>query len=90
MKLLKNLFDKIEPNFQKGAKWEKYNTLYEGHRTIIFSPSIVTAKKGTQVKDAVDLKRLMFTVVIAMIPCLLFGMWNVGLDPIRDSYFQKQ
>jgi len=78
MKLLKNLFDKIEPNFEKGAKWEKFHTLYEGHRTIVFAPKIVTKKTGTQVKDAVDLKRLMFTVVIAMIPCLLFGMWNVG------------
>lgn len=78
MKFLQNLFDKIEPNFSKGAKWAKFHTLYEGHRTIVFAPKTVTDKKGTQLKDAVDLKRLMFTVVIAMIPCLLFGMWNVG------------
>ncbi|MCP4457057.1 MAG: NADH:ubiquinone reductase (Na(+)-transporting) subunit B [Cytophagales bacterium] len=78
MKFLQNFFDKIEPNFEKGAKWEKFHTLYEGHRTILFTPDRVTTRNGTQVKDAVDLKRLMFTVVIAMIPCLLFGIWNVG------------
>ena len=78
MKFLQNIFDKIEPNFEKGGKWERFHTLYEGHRTIAFAPKIITPKKGTQIKDASDLKRLMFTVVIAMIPCLLFGMWNVG------------
>ena len=78
MKLLKNLFDGIEPYFEKGGKLEKYHTLYEGHRTIVFAPSITTNQKGAQIKDAVDLKRVMFTVVIAMIPCLLFGIWNVG------------
>ena len=44
----------------------------------LFVPDHVTSKKGVQVKDAIDLKRLMMTVVIAMIPCLLFGIWNVG------------
>ncbi|WP_258104401.1 NADH:ubiquinone reductase (Na(+)-transporting) subunit B [Marinoscillum sp. MHG1-6] len=78
MKLLKNLFDGLKPQFEKGGKLEKFHTLYEGHRTIVFAPDITTGKKGTQIKDAVDLKRVMFTVVIAMIPCLLFGIWNVG------------
>jgi Na+-transporting NADH:ubiquinone oxidoreductase subunit B len=78
MKFLQNFFDNIEPNFEKGAKWEKFHPIYEGFRTIHFSPKLVTGKKGAQIKDAVDLKRLMFTVVIAMIPCLLFGIWNVG------------
>lgn len=78
MKPIQNLFDKLKPHFEKGGKWEKFHTLYEGHRTIMFAPDLVTANKGTQVKDAVDLKRVMFTVVLAMVPCLLFGMWNVG------------
>lgn len=78
MKLLQNLFDGIKPHFEKGGKLEKFHTLYEGHRTIAFAPDITTGQKGTQIKDAVDLKRVMFTVVIAMIPCLLFGIWNVG------------
>ena len=44
----------------------------------MFVPNDVTPKKGAQIRDAIDLKRLMMTVVIAMIPCLLFGIWNVG------------
>lgn len=78
MKPLQNLFDKLKPNFEKGGKWEKFHTLYEGHRTIAFAPDLTTGKTGTQIKDAVDLKRVMITVVIAMVPCLIFGMWNVG------------
>jgi Na+-transporting NADH:ubiquinone oxidoreductase subunit B len=78
MKALQNLFDSLKPNFEKGGKWEKFYTLYEGHRTIAFAPDLVTGNKGTQIKDAVDLKRVMITVVIAMIPTLLFGILNVG------------
>ncbi|WP_186757568.1 NADH:ubiquinone reductase (Na(+)-transporting) subunit B [Echinicola salinicaeni] len=78
MKALQNLFDKLKPNFEKGGKWEKFYTLYEGHRTIAFAPDITTKAKGSQIKDAVDLKRVMITVVIAMIPALLFGIFNVG------------
>jgi Na+-transporting NADH:ubiquinone oxidoreductase subunit B len=78
MKALQNLFDNLKPNFEKGGKWEKFHTLYEGHRTIAFAPDLITGSKGTQIKDAVDLKRVMITVVIAMIPALLFGIFNVG------------
>lgn len=78
MKALQNLFDNLKPNFEKGGKWEKFYTLYEGHRTIVFAPDTTTNNTGAQIKDAVDLKRIMITVVIAMIPALLFGMWNVG------------
>lgn len=78
MKALQNLFDSIKPNFEKGGKWEKFYTLYEGHRTIVFAPDLVTKSKGAQIKDAADLKRVMITVVLAMIPALLFGILNVG------------
>jgi Na+-transporting NADH:ubiquinone oxidoreductase subunit B len=78
MKALQNLFDNLKPNFEKGGKWEKFHTLYEGHRTIAFAPDLITGSRGTQIKDAVDLKRVMITVVIAMIPALLFGIFNVG------------
>ncbi|MFN3761502.1 MAG: NADH:ubiquinone reductase (Na(+)-transporting) subunit B [Algoriphagus aquaeductus] len=78
MKALQNLFDSIKPNFEKGGKWEKFHTLYEGHRTIAFAPDLITKAKGTQIKDATDLKRVMITVVIAMIPALLFGILNIG------------
>ncbi|WKV13908.1 NADH:ubiquinone reductase (Na(+)-transporting) subunit B [Marivirga harenae] len=78
MNPIQKFFDKIEPLFEKGGKYEKYYTLYEGHRTILFRPKLVTGQKGVQVRDANDLKRTMITVVIAMIPCLLFGIWNIG------------
>ncbi|MCS5490487.1 NADH:ubiquinone reductase (Na(+)-transporting) subunit B [Algoriphagus limi] len=78
MKALQNLFDSIKPNFEKGGKWEKFYTLYEGHRTIAFAPDLTTKSKGAQIKDATDLKRVMITVVIAMIPALIFGILNIG------------
>ena len=78
MKFLQKKFDQIKPLFEKGGKYEKFYPIYEGHRTIFFAPDIITGKKGTQIKDATDLKRVMMTVIIAMIPCLIFGMWNVG------------
>jgi Na+-transporting NADH:ubiquinone oxidoreductase subunit B len=78
MKFIQKAFDSVEHHFEKGGKWEKFYPIYEGHRTILFAPKLVAEKKGVQVRDAVDLKRMMFTVIIAMIPCLIFGMWNVG------------
>ena len=78
MKFLQKKFDQLKPLFEKGGKYEKFYPIYEGHRTIFFAPDIITGKKGTQIKDATDLKRVMMTVIIAMIPCLIFGMWNVG------------
>lgn len=78
MKALQTIFDKMKPNFEKGGKWEKYYTLYEGHRTIAFAPDLTTKSKGAQIKDATDLKRVMITVVIAMVPALIFGIFNSG------------
>ena len=78
MKLLRKIFDSQKPLFQKGGKFEKGYYLFEALEVFLFVPDHVTSKRGVQVKDAIDLKRLMMTVVIAMIPCLLFGIWNVG------------
>src|SRR5690554_1290562 len=78
MKFLRDLLDKQKPLFQKGGKLESLYYLYEAGETFMFSPNHTTSIKGTQVKDAIDLKRLMITVVIAMIPCLVFGIYNTG------------
>jgi Na+-transporting NADH:ubiquinone oxidoreductase subunit B len=78
MKLLRDLLDKQKPLFQKGGKLENLYYLYEAGETFMFSPKHTTNPRGAQIKDAIDLKRMMITVVIAMIPCLLFGMWNTG------------
>lgn len=78
MKFLRNQLDKVKHHFEKGGKWEKFYYVYEAHDTLLFTPNSVTNKKGVQVRDAMDMKRLMMTVIIAMIPALLFGIWNVG------------
>jgi Na+-transporting NADH:ubiquinone oxidoreductase subunit B len=78
MKFLRDLLDKQKPLFQKGGKLENLYYLFEAGETFMFSPNHTAATKGAQVKDAIDLKRMMITVVIAMIPCLLFGIYNTG------------
>lgn len=78
MKFLRQVFDKAKHNFERGGKYSKYFYLFEALDTFNFSPNTVTPAKGAQIRDAIDLKRLMMTVVIAMVPCLLFGIWNVG------------
>ena len=78
MKFLRNQLDKVKHNFEKGQKWEKYYYAYEALDTFMFAPNTTNDVKGTQIRDAIDLKRLMMTVIISMVPCLLFGTWNVG------------
>lgn len=78
MKAIKDILDSQRHLFQKGGKYENLYFIFEAAETFLFTPDHTTGAKGVQVKDAIDLKRLMMTVVIAMIPCLLFGIWNVG------------
>ncbi|MCG8321333.1 MAG: NADH:ubiquinone reductase (Na(+)-transporting) subunit B [Cytophagales bacterium] len=78
MKLLRTFFDKQKPHFEKGGKWEKFYYIFEAHETLLFTPKSTTNATGTQIKDAIDMKRMMMTVLISMIPCLIFGIFNVG------------
>lgn len=78
MKFLRNILDKQKPNFEKGGKFSKLHSVFDGFETFLFVPKHTTPAKGAQVRDAVDMKRLMITVVVAMVPCLLFGIWNAG------------
>lgn len=78
MKFLRNQLDSVKHHFEKGGKWEKYFFAYEAFETFLFSPNSTTDAKGAQIRDAIDLKRMMMTVIIAMLPCLIFGMWNIG------------
>lgn len=77
MKLFKNLLGSVKPHFEKGGKLEKLYPAYDAFETFLFVPDHTT-HKGAHVRDAIDLKRTMFMVIVALIPCLLFGMWNVG------------
>ena len=78
MKFLRDALDKAKHNFEKGGKWEKYYYVFEAFDTFAFVPNTTTPPKGAQIRDAVDMKRLMMTVIIAMVPCLIFGIFNVG------------
>jgi Na+-transporting NADH:ubiquinone oxidoreductase subunit B len=75
---LRKLLDKIKPNFEKGGRLEKFYPAFNAFETFLFVPDHTTASKGAHIRDAIDLKRTMILVVISLIPCLLFGMWNVG------------
>jgi len=78
MKFIEDIFAKVRPNFEKGGKWEKFFYIYEANETLFLAPNSTTNATGVQVRDAIDLKRMMMTVIIAMVPCLLFGIWNAG------------
>lgn len=74
---LKHFLERIEPQFEKGGKYEKWYALYEAVATIMYTPGLVT-KNGTHVRDSIDLKRIMIFVWLALFPALFFGMYNIG------------
>lgn len=76
---LRDQIDKIKPNFEKGGKFQKLSSTFEAFETFAYTPNTVT-KKGSHIRDAVDLKRTLILVVIALMPALLFGMYNLGLQ----------
>ncbi len=78
MKALRSIIDKYKPLFERGGKYEKFKSVFETFETFLYVPAVTTPLKGTQIRDAIDLKRLMMTVIIAMLPALIFGMWNIG------------
>lgn len=77
MKGLRRFVDKIKPHFNEGGKFSKLHSTFEAFETFLFVPDTVT-KRGTHIRDGIDLKRTMIVVVIALMPALLFGMWNTG------------
>ncbi|MDR4987615.1 MAG: NADH:ubiquinone reductase (Na(+)-transporting) subunit B [Bacteroidales bacterium] len=77
MKALHNLIEKVKPNFEKGGRFEKLYRTFEAFETFLFVQGNVT-RKGSHIRDAMDMKRTMFHVVIALVPVMLFGIWNVG------------
>ncbi len=74
---LKNIFDKAKPQFEKGGKFHAFWSLFDGFESFLFV-SNSTSKNGVNIHDAIDSKRIMSMVVIALLPALLFGMYNVG------------
>ena len=79
MKFVEDQIHKVKPLFEKGGKLEKFYYLFEAGESF----HLVTDKRtdrGAHVRDSVDLKRMMITVVLAMVPCILFGIYNTGLQ----------
>ncbi|WP_171101938.1 MULTISPECIES: NADH:ubiquinone reductase (Na(+)-transporting) subunit B [unclassified Ruegeria] len=74
---LRSFFDRIEPNFTKGGKYEKYFPIYEMVESFIYTPKTVTTV-APHARSYIDMKRIMTYVVIATIPCILWGMYNTG------------
>ncbi len=72
------LWKKFGKNFEQGGKLEKLSSFYDAFDTFLFTPTTTAKKVGAQIHDGSDSKRTMIIVVLALIPCLLFGMFNVG------------
>lgn len=77
MKAIRKLVDNIKPTFSKGGKLGFLHSTFDAFETFLFVPDVVTAK-GTHIRDSIDLKRTMTMVIMALVPALLFGMWNTG------------
>lgn len=77
MKFILNLHDKVRPLFGKGGKFESVGPIFDAADTFAFTPAEET-HKGSHIRDAIDMKRLMVTVIYALLPCFFFGVWNAG------------
>ncbi len=77
MKALRNLLDKLRPRFMRGGSCARLYPLYEAADSFLYTPGQVT-EGSPHVRDAIDLKRVMITVVIALLPCFFMAMWNTG------------
>lgn len=74
---LRAFLDKIKPAFEKGGKFEKLHSTFDAFETFLYVPDTVT-ENGSHIRDAVDMKRNMIFVMIALMPCFFFGVFNVG------------
>ena len=77
MSAIRNLFDKMRPSFEEGGKLHAFRSVFDGFETFALVPND-TSKSGVNIHDAIDSKRIMSMVVIALMPAMLFGMYNIG------------
>ena len=83
MEWIRTKLDKLREPFNQGKKYEKFAPAINAFDTLLFTPNHTTSK-GAHIRDAVDLKRVMITVVLALVPVLLFGMWNTGYQYLKQ------
>jgi Na+-transporting NADH:ubiquinone oxidoreductase subunit B len=74
---LRNSLDRLRPSFSKNGQFEKYSAIYEMVDNLIYTPSTIT-KTAPHVRDGIDLKRVMTFIVLAILPCIFVGVWNIG------------
>ena len=77
MKVLKKIMERFRPSFDEGGKLHAFKSVYDGFDTFLFTPA-ETSKSGVHIHDSIDSKRVMIIVVLALVPCMLFGMYNTG------------
>ncbi|MDE5989599.1 MAG: NADH:ubiquinone reductase (Na(+)-transporting) subunit B [Duncaniella sp.] len=77
MKALRNYLNRIKPNFEPEGKLHAFRSVFDGFETFLYTPN-TTSTSGVNVHDSLDSKRVMIIVVLALMPCLLFGMYNTG------------
>ena len=80
MNALRKQIDKIKPAFTKGGRFSALESVFDGFETFLFVPNPTSKRRGAHVHDAIDSKRTMSVVIFALLPALLFGMYNVGLQ----------
>ena len=79
MSLLRNFLDRIKPNFEEDGKLHALRSVYDGFETFLYTPKNTSAKAGAvHIHDSIDSKRTMIIVVMALMPCFFFGMYNTG------------
>lgn len=77
MKSIRKYLDKIKPNFEKGGRFQYLGSVFEGFESFLFVPN-TTSKCGAHIHDAIDSKRVISFVIIALLPALIFSMYNIG------------
>jgi Na+-transporting NADH:ubiquinone oxidoreductase subunit B len=82
MNFLLKKIKELEPRFQKGGRFEKLHSVFDGFSTFLYVPDKVTTR-GSHIRDYMDMKRTMTVVIIALLPALLFGSYNIGLQHTR-------
>lgn len=77
MKALRDYLDKVKPGFEEGGKYSKFKSTFEAFESFLFAPA-TTNQGGVHIRDGVDLKRVIIMVIFALLPAMLFGIWNTG------------
>lgn len=83
--MLRKYLNRIKPNFEPGGKLHMLQSVFEGFETFLYTPNSTSGTSGTHIHDSLDSKRIMIIVVLSLLPCLLFGMYNTGYQNFLGS-----